>query len=378
LDTARVYERQGEIYYYSSDVAITLNAGLRTLNLAEAAGDSPELARAYGNMCIAASLAPWPALAETYSRHAQAVVERVDDLPSRLWVVFVSNLYTVSRGEWEKAQQAFEEAVAIADRLGDRRRWESFNAALAAEVYRLGQFARGVKIWADVTASAHERNDVQYQAWGLGGEAESLLRLGRADEAVAALDKALPFLAASMDRSQEIIHYGVLAVGYLRQGKLELAGEAARRSAKLIAQLSPTGYALIDGYAGTTEVCLALWEANADPAWAKLSRQSCRALHGYARIFPIGQPSAWLWQGVCDWLSGHTAQAHRSWQKSLEAAQRLRMLYDEGLAHYQIGRHLKTSDPPRGKHLDRASEIFAQLEAAYDLERVKRTVDGGR
>ncbi len=46
------------------------------------------------------------------------------------------------------------------------------------------------------------------------------------------------------------------------------------------------------------------------------------------------------------------------------------MPYEQGLAHYEIGRHLAVDDPARQAHLARAAEIFGQLEAAYDLRRV--------
>jgi hypothetical protein len=37
---------------------------------------------------------------------------------------------------------------------------------------------------------------------------------------------------------------------------------------------------------------------------------------------------------------------------------------EQGLTHYEIGRHLPANDPNRQKYLNRAVEIFAQLQAA--------------
>ncbi|HEU5103603.1 MAG TPA: hypothetical protein VFU22_31520 [Roseiflexaceae bacterium] len=45
------------------------------------------------------------------------------------------------------------------------------------------------------------------------------------------------------------------------------------------------------------------------------------------------------------------------------------MLYDQGLTHYEIGRH--GSMPERQHHLARACAIFAQLGTAYELARAE-------
>ena len=54
IEAARVYERLGEIYYWFNETLPATYAALRTLNFAERAGPSPDLARAYANMCLVA------------------------------------------------------------------------------------------------------------------------------------------------------------------------------------------------------------------------------------------------------------------------------------------------------------------------------------
>jgi hypothetical protein len=46
------------------------------------------------------------------------------------------------------------------------------------------------------------------------------------------------------------------------------------------------------------------------------------------------------------------------------------MPYEQGLAHYEIGRHLPATDPARATHLSQAYAIFSQLNAAFDVARV--------
>ena len=190
-------------------------------------------------------------------------------------------------------------------------------------------------------------------------------------------------------------------------------------AASLIAQSSPTGFGIIHGYNHVAEVYLALWEAESildfrqSAHWvmpildlAKLKNpnteienlksrqrhaargtqaseiqnlksnawQACQALHKYARAFPMGQPRAWLWQGLYGWLSGQPTQAYRAWRKSLAMAERLAMPYEQGLARYEIGRHLPLDDPARHVHLTRAAEIFSQINTTYNLTRTEQAL----
>jgi hypothetical protein len=49
------------------------------------------------------------------------------------------------------------------------------------------------------------------------------------------------------------------------------------------------------------------------------------------------------------------------------------MPYEQGLAHYEIGRH--STGAERRHHLQRASDIFIQLNATYDLARVQSAAE---
>ena len=145
----------------------------------------------------------------------------------------------------------------------------------------------------------------------------------------------------------------------------------------MISELQPRGPYTLYGYAGIAETYLTLWEnSSADDdatALAKKARQACNALQRFARVFPIGRPRAYLYQGWYEWLSGNRARAHKTWQQSVAAAERLAMPYEEGLAHYEIGRHREGA--ARQHHLARACEIFARLGASYDLSRAQSAVN---
>jgi hypothetical protein len=224
-------------------------------------------------------------------------------------------------------------------------------------------------------ARGRHRGDIQEQLWGLNGHAMAILWLGETDRAVALLEEALSLLARNPDRFSETVSYGVLAAAHFRRGDRQAARRAAETGAGLIARSSPTVMTSIDGYAGVAETFLRLWEnAGADSpserrALAEATRRSCRALRGFAAGFPIGQPYAWLCTGLHAWLRGRSGAAHRAWARSLRAATRLAMPYEQGLAHLEIALHLPSQDSARTLHLERARQIFTDIGVVYDLAR---------
>ena len=73
LEASRIYLRLTEVFWFANDTPALGHAGLRALNSAERAGPSPELARAYAMLCLAAGSIPIHPLARNYSRRALEV-----------------------------------------------------------------------------------------------------------------------------------------------------------------------------------------------------------------------------------------------------------------------------------------------------------------
>lgn len=387
LEAARTYERLGEIHYWSNETLPAIYAALRTLNLAERAGPSPELARAYANMCLVAGFASLRSLAEAYSRRAQAVAQEAQHHPALAWVLELTGVYAIGVGQWAKAGDTLRQGALVAQQLEDRRRWEECTTALGDNSFFQGKFAESLKMWPDVLASARRRGDTQAQSWGLAGQLRSLLALGdeRTEQALTTLQTLESVVRDDIGSTDKINSYGVIALLYRRLGRPDLAQAAAEAGVKWIGRSSPTGYGIIHGYNNIAEVCLALWEKEEglgaegresgsqnlkSTAW-----QVCQALRQYARAFPSGRPRAWLWQGLYEWLAGRPGRAYAAWRKSLAVAERLVMPYEQALALYEIGRHLPAADPNRCTHLTRAAEIFHQLNAKYNLDRVERILN---
>lgn len=400
-ESAQTLPRLVQVYLFAEEKLPLLTATLYALNLSERAGAAEESALAYGGVSFALGNVRLHRLAGFYGHLAQETVPRVNRPSVKAFSLETIGLYKMGLGQWAEATETLDRSAELFDRLELRRGWEENALILALIAYHRGQFAASAKGFADVLASARYRGDPLTQHWALLGQAECALRLGQvhADNVMFFLEKARALPEKYLGVADVMRLNGGLARAYLYQGRPEAARQAAETAAQLIKQTSVFMFWVMEGYAGPAEVFLALWETKTisdfrqRAPWVlpildlsepeannrkseiqnlkSKSRQACQAMRAFARIFLFARPRAWLYQGLCYWLAGQPNQAHRAWRKSLVIAERLAMPYEQGRAHYEIGRHLSPDDPAREDHLARSGEIFARLGAAFDVARTQ-------
>jgi DNA-binding SARP family transcriptional activator/predicted ATPase len=374
-----------QTYYFAEKEIPLYTATLYDLNLAEQAGADIEFARGYCAVSHTLAYIPLHRLASLYSRLAQQALQRADRPTVKIYYWQVTGIYKLGLGRWREAKGALEQTLDLLDRLDLRRWWEESWAVLALIGYYQGYYASAMSQFADVLASAEYRGDPLAQCWALVGQAKCLLRSGQVhdDTLLALLKKAKALPETFLTLADRIHVNGVLAVTYLYQGKHDLAWQAAETTLGLARRASAPIFWVLEGYAGAAEVFLWLWErsgtveqAPVEPGLlAQSARQACQSLHAFARIFRFAQPQACLYQGLYDWQAGNSRRANRAWRKSLGLASQLAMPYEQGRAHYEIGRHLPLADPARREHLNRASEIFARLDATFQLALTQDALD---
>jgi class 3 adenylate cyclase/tetratricopeptide (TPR) repeat protein len=363
LEASRAYIRLTEVYWFANDTPSLAHAGLRALNLAENAGSSPELARALAIMCISAGSIPSHKLARAYGRRAVQTAKDVGESWPLAYALFITSVYAIGTGAWDEIQTALQEAGDSFERLGDRRLLGDNRTVQAMSCLYRGDFS-AARTFDEVQAEGMANHNVQHQVWGLIGKAECSLRKGRPAEAEELLGSALTLLTDYPDRAEQLRARGLLAVAHLRRGDRDAARRGADQTAELIRQFfAPTAHYLLEGYAGPAEVMLSLSETgDASRGTIRAARRACRSLRKFARVFPIGEPRARLLQGRYEWLSGRTGKARRSWEKSLLASTRLGMVFEEALAHREIGRHAPPGDTDGARHLDIAALILSGLD----------------
>ncbi|HNH06488.1 MAG TPA: hypothetical protein PLF18_17210, partial [Anaerolineales bacterium] len=216
-------------------------------------------------------------------------------------------------------------------------------------------------------ASAHQRGDTQLRFHDLTGLALNNLRLGDIETANKHLHNAAELLGRNYVFVNNIRFYGVSVQVALQQGDFHTAKEFAQLAMSLISKVSPTSFYILEGYAGVSEVYLTAFENGKNSEDLKFAQRAVKALLEFGQVLKVGQPRAWLHQGLLYWVEGQQKQAFRVWEKSLALAEQLSLPYEAARAHYEIGRHLSLNDATRQIHLGKAIEIFSGLGAKREL-----------
>jgi tetratricopeptide (TPR) repeat protein len=388
LEVARAHQQLVEIYYFANERTQTLFAALNVLNASEWAGSSPELARAYANMAMMAGLVPWHGMAEAYSRRAIDTAERVGDPPALAWAHLLVATYQSTVGDFQTAIEFCERARDVSRQIGDTRVEGLALGVMAAVLTYIGELEESCQLYSEWYELARVSNNVQHQAMGLFGQGLNMLPGGGQAGAAILFEQGIKLLSEEAEPSFEnrttaLRGHGQLALARLRLGDQEGALSSAAHTLQTIRLLSsPKRATFLEVFSDIAEVYLAIWETAAtsgavipadeakELAKAKsLAKESIAALEQSVGAFFIFQPRTHLWQGLYSWLDGEPKRARRSWDKSLVAAQRLKMPFDAALAEYEIGRHAEGSE--RQAHLDRALESFEALGASFHVARVQ-------
>ncbi|MBN1611535.1 MAG: AAA family ATPase [Polyangiaceae bacterium] len=356
---ARAYEGLAESYFNTGQNLLCLYGALRSLNVAERAGPSAELARGYSSLGAILGFVPVDRAARYYCRRAMEVARAVNDRPAQAWVAIATGVYEAGQGRWSEAARLFEQTATLGQAVGDARRCDDSAENQAAMAFFVGNCSRSLRLACELEASAVRRHDGGMQCSALRQRAYCMLRSGNPSDAAALLAE-LERLRREQRGISAQQHVDVLPLEALlrwRRGELELARAAADEGLRQITRFSPMFYATLLEYDALAEVHLGLRDAGRvdDP---KTSRAACRQLRRFARIFLIARPAAALWTGVEHWLSGRSEAARAAWTQALRLAQEAETPHWEAQAHYQLGVHLDPQDPARAVHLARTVELL--------------------
>jgi DNA-binding SARP family transcriptional activator/predicted ATPase len=373
----RAFAQLVEVSYISNQRLPSLYYALRVLNLAEGGGASPEQARTQANFCLGAGMLGLHGLAGDYYRQARQTAQQVDDALTHAYVFQVTGIYDIGLGRWESARQALAHAAQIFERMGYLRQWGECVMPQAVIASAQGNFRRVTDLLEVLFAASRESGDLLQEGWVLGERGYLELLSGEIESALATLQKLLEINTRIEHLPGIITARGLLSVAHLRRKEYLPARQTADAAAALIERSSHTVFTNIEGYSAVVETYLGLVELDGSSTSAErkaLLRQASQVLKAMriqGRGIPAGLARYWMQLGLWRWLEGAHRQAFREWQRGLECARRLKILYDQGRICYEIGRHLPISDPQRRVYLQQACQVLALIGEKYYLSRVQ-------
>ncbi|MEO5703917.1 MAG: AAA family ATPase [Candidatus Limnocylindrales bacterium] len=366
----RAYLSLAEVSYFNRETLLPLYCVIRNLNEAEASGISTETARGLAGTGGLFGVVPLPRVAEWYLNRSLRELGSVQDRATHEIVNIIVGFYYTGTAKWELAREQFITVRRMAEELGDRRRLADAVGNLMEIEFLRGAFDDAEKLASSLAATARARNDRRYEAEGLVDQVYCEWQLGRSEQAQRSLSALRQILADETDITDELkIKYGgLVATIDLARGEHDHALAASEDLLRLTKGQRPTSFGTFLGYVAPAEVYLTLWERDLAPTDVRArTAEAMNRMGQYARVFRVGGPRARTLAGRHEWLLGRRDAAFRSWRHALASAQDLSMVYEEGLAHYEIGRHLDPTDGSRVGHFDEARSIFSRLHASRAL-----------
>jgi tetratricopeptide (TPR) repeat protein len=373
LLASRVCARLVEIGFFSGEILPAALETFRTVNFAEAAGPSPELARSYAHLTIAMGLIPSDRLAQHYVRQALRVANAVDRSVTLAYCLYTTAYYQTNVAHWDKADAAFRESLHLFSKVGDKRLWREAQANLGYTLGLEAKFAESIESRKMLLESAEHDDDTQARGWAIAGLGEMSMWLHRTEDALHYLKARIALMNDYTDvLDPSTPAYALLALTYWRANQQAEARQAAQVALDHLAVLKDSAFHSYHAFASLAELYLQFWEAEPDnPALAESVQRVNHRLWKFARRFPVYHAWALRNEGTVQWLSGNKAKAWRAWQRSLELAVRLHMPLDEGLVLYEIARHQPVDHPKRRSNLIHAAALFALIETPYERARTQ-------
>jgi class 3 adenylate cyclase/tetratricopeptide (TPR) repeat protein len=388
-ECAAAYEGLVEILYLQKESLGSLFCALKSLNLAEKAGAVPERARGYATLGALFGFIPLRSIAGSYFRMALEIAEQEQDLPALEWVLLSIGVYDIGIGKWERASAGIHRGLDIAEQLGDSRRSDDLRQILACVLFHTGDIVSSIPLLEHAQKMADVRGDNRLAGEVVRWKAYCLLLLGRYEELRSCLDELYrlrtgPSLTGEVFQLSDV--FALRAAWHLRRGRDQDALEAAREATQRLQCMPHTFHDLLLERVMVADVFLRLWEKRTSASGTTLAGdigllrdeagRACRALRHFSRVFTIGMPYACLAAGQFESLSGHSARAEVQWRAALVGSQRLHLLWAQGRACYELGRHASEHSPERQEWLDRGRHIFARINSPYERAAIENVLAG--
>lgn len=381
-EAAECYRTLGQIYYLDGEPAPRLvYVTLRGVNVGEAAGPSPALARNLSNMGTLCGFSGAQKWADWYARRAVGMAEQEGQYAAAAYVWSINSLTEAQRGNWKAAKAANAEALRRVQQLGD------YNVEAEVWVIRAtvniceGDFAAAPEAWQHARALAERSGNAQILCWSLLDEVDTLLGRGDTEGAAKVLDAALAVPTAASDGSSTIDKQRATAMTRLRQQRYAEAVVAADVVVEMVTRQPPTGYHWLDFCASAIEVYLSVLEEGG--AYALEHREllearaarGCKALAKLSRIFGNVRPRAWLLRGMLHLRRGESGKALHAFRRAEAIAVAMDMPFEQARALCEIGR-LEEGEA-RASSGAAAAVIFERLGAAHYVALAARLTPAG-
>jgi ATP/maltotriose-dependent transcriptional regulator MalT len=243
-------------------------------------------------------------------------------------VLFISSVYRLGTGSFDRVERDLGRAVDLCLRIADPRfHGESLTVLGLAALYR-NDLDRADELFRSVGDAGRRFDNQQHRVWARVGRAVVHYRRGDLASATTLLEETETILSVGGSPLEWLRLHGLRASIQLEAGDVPGAERSALRAEAFMADMSvPTSHYLLEGFAGVANVRLALFDPRMRLSTARAKR-AVAALARYAALFQIGRPRAIASRAALDVLEGRTRRGRRGFLRAEAEARRLGMLHE--------------------------------------------------
>ncbi len=371
------YSRLAHAHWFGSGTSACLWAHLRGMNLAERYGPSAELAQAYSEHAPAMTMVGAFRRGIRYAERSLAIRRDLEDLWGQGQSLHFLGVVLYAASRYTECLERCREAVRILDRTGDR--WEVNTASwhVAYSLYRLGDLAGAVEAAHEVHEAGRRIGDAQ--ATGISLSVWAKAAGGRMPDDI--LVQPADGLASDVHTYAELKQ--ATALRLLAQERYRDAAAVLRAAQE---RIDRAGFRqeYVSPVPAWLATALRLETEQAGPLAgrrfkAKLgeARKAARRAVRVARTFRNNLPHALRERGLIEALAGHSAQAIRYLDRSLDIARRQEAQYEEAQTRLERCRlEVAQGVAGAGERLDAAIRGMEILERGAGEVRTKQDGHG--
>lgn len=351
---------------FLSNPALYILWSLRSLNFAESTGHGTEVAAtsaSCGMVCYLVGLAP---ISEWYVKRAVALAESLAS-PFALGNAYAA-LAGVEcwQGQLDAAREHCLQGVKSYRQAGDLYGLGLSNTLLSLLLYYKGDLKSALQVSQELVRVGKEAGHLSLVCWGDFAQGVALIRLGRVEEAMTHLNKAIELSERVPDHTFFVGATAELARGYALQGDLARAFsllDTSQQHRKLRNVNLPSPITRLLNARALASVLDAEQQGPSGIRGGLLKRamDACQDALKHSKIDRTAGPEAIRLQGTLEWLRGRPDAARKWWERSVVLAEAMGTRYDLGVVYLEMGRRLG-----KQQDLQKAEEIFAEVGAKRD------------
>ncbi|RJF86469.1 hypothetical protein D3874_05040 [Oleomonas cavernae] len=299
---------------YSSLVSVILAPGNTSGYLAEA--------RAYAVFTYILGLARLAPLRRALLAHANRRLAKSPKSSPAGYVAAATAVHAMAFGRWPEARESLALATALNRGPEEPHLGEMILTLEALTDHYNGMPEGGVQRFGQLGLRARDRGNVLHTAWGDYGRAQSLIALGRPEEAESLLTSASALLASSGDAQSRLIVIGLRAAVADLLGRKVDAVNLALEGYALARTIPPTNLSSLEGYARPAEILSKASNSYELPDDVDARRRSAAApavklLERFGVILPMGRPRAHFVRALFERAKGNQRRSLRFARKAI-------------------------------------------------------------